>query len=77
MFLGYLGIDQYGQHYHIKKHPREELLDKLGRKHASKMCVDLEGGGYRQKGYVIGGLWIDVLEVHNVSKWKVEGRCQA
>lgn len=62
--LGYLGIDQYGQHYAIDKHPRKELLDKLGRKHASKMYVDLKNGGSRHTGYVIAGLWIRVLEVH-------------
>jgi len=64
MILGYLGIDQYGQHYTIKKHPRKELLEQLGSTHASKMYVDLKSGGSREKGYVISGLWIDVYQVH-------------
>ena len=62
--LGYIGIDQYGEHYHIKQHPRKELLDKLGRQHASKMYVDLKDGGSRETGYVIAGRWINIYEVH-------------
>jgi len=65
MKLGYLGIDQYGQHYEIDKHPRKELLEQLGYQHADKMYVDLKDGGHRHKGYVIGGLWITVHEVHS------------
>lgn len=62
--LGYLGIDQHGQHFNMDKHPRKELLRQLGRSHASKMYCDLKSGGSRHAGYVIAGLWIDVYEVH-------------
>lgn len=65
--LGYIGIDQYGHHYHIEKHPRKELLEQLGRQHANKMYCDLKGGGVRHKGYVIAGLWIDV---YRICRWK-------
>ena len=65
--LGYIGIDQYNNHYHIKKHPRKELLDQLGATHASKMYADLKGGGSRETGYVINGHWVDVYSIH---QWK-------
>jgi len=64
MKLGYLGIDQHGTHYHIKKHPRKELLEQLGCTHADKMYCDTTSGKAREKGYVIKGLWIDVYQVH-------------
>ena len=67
MKLGYLGIDQYGDKYTIKEHPRKELLEKLCTTHADKMYVDLKGGGSRHTGYVIAGRWISVYEVHS---WK-------
>ncbi len=63
MKLGYLGIDQYGQRYKLEKFPRKELLEKLGRKHASKIYVDSKSGT-KHVGYCIGGLWITVYEVH-------------
>jgi len=65
--LGYLGIDQNGQHYIIKKYPRKELLNKLGRKHANKMFCDTKSGKTKHKGYIIAGLWI---EVFTVCEWK-------
>lgn len=65
--VGYIGIDQYNNHYHIKHHPRKELLEQLGATHADKMYVDLKGGGSREKGYVISGLWISV---YTISNWR-------
>ena len=64
MKLGYLGIDQYGQRFKIDKHPRKELLDYLGYKSAQKMFVDTKSGASKHVGYVIGGHWITVYEVH-------------
>jgi len=58
-----MAIDQYGQTYHGLSKPRKDLLDRLYRKHADKMYVDLKGGGYRHAGYIIGGLWLTVYEV--------------
>ena len=71
MKLGYLGIDQYGQHYNIKAHPRKELLGQLGRKHADKMYRDTKDGKGKEAGYVIGGLWIDIHEIHGWSNQQV------
>ena len=65
--VGYVGFDQYGQHYKITKYPRKELLEELGRKHASNMYIDLKDGGHRHIGYVIAGHWI---EVYRVYQWK-------
>jgi len=64
--LGYLGIDQYGTHYIIDKHPRKELLVKTGHKHTSKMYRDVKGGALHV-GYIIADLWI---EVFRVCQWK-------
>lgn len=65
MKLGYLGIDQHGQHYKIDRHPRKELLEQLGRSHASKMYCDTTDGKVREKGYIIAGLWIEIYQVHS------------
>jgi hypothetical protein len=62
--LGYLGIDQYGQHYKIDKYPRKELLEKLGGTQAAKVYCDTRDGKTRHVGYVIRGLWIDIYQVH-------------
>lgn len=64
MKLGYLGVDQYGQKYKLDKHPRKELLEKLYKKHADIMYCDTKEGQTKQVGYIIGGLWINVYEVH-------------
>ena len=65
--LGYIAFDQYGNNYHIKKHPRKELLEQLDRQHAEKMYVDTIDGKVRHIGYVIGGLW---LRVNPICSWK-------
>jgi hypothetical protein len=67
MKLGYIGIDQYGHHYTIEKHPRKELLEQLGSTHADKMYVDTKAGLTKHKGYIISGLWISVYAIH---EWK-------
>lgn len=64
--LGYLAIDQYGQHFNIKKSPRKELLEQLGATHAEKMYVDTKNGEAKHIGYIINGLW---LTVYTVSDW--------
>ena len=61
--LGYIGIDQYGQHYHIKKHPRKELLEQTGYSNARKMFVDKIDGSIKHVGYVMSDLWINVYQL--------------
>lgn len=66
MKLGYMAIDQYGQHYKIDKYPRKELLGQLYAKHAEKMYVDTKDGNTKHIGYIINGLW---LTVYQVNEW--------
>ena len=65
--LGYLGTDQYGNHYNMSDHPRKELMQKLGAKSASKMYVDTTDGKVRHVGYIIKGRWVNV---YRVCQWK-------
>lgn len=60
----FIGIDQYGTKYRIKKHPRKELLEALDATHAHKMYID---NGIHI-GYVIKGLWIMVYKLHVFNK---------
>ena len=65
--VGFLGIDQYGEYYQIKKHPRKELLEQIGSTKASKMYRSQKDNKNRHVGYIIKKLWI---EVFTVSLWK-------
>lgn len=56
----FIGIDQYGGKYYIKKHPRKELLEQLNATKAYKMYID-DGVHI---GYVIKGLWISIYKLH-------------
>ena len=62
--MNYIGIDQYGQHYHIDEHPRKELLEQLGATHADKMYINDD----EHIGYIINGLWIEVLKLSKAFK---------
>ena len=65
--LGYMAIDQHGQTYHLDpKYPRKQLLDILGRKHASKMYVDTKSGEAKHIGWIIAGLWLRVYRVFDL-----------
>ena len=59
----YMGIDQHGWCYHDLKHPRKDLMERLGIKHAAKMYVDGKDGKSYHIGYVIGNNWITLYEV--------------
>ena len=64
--LGFMARDQYGQTYHFPgaEHPRKALLDHFGRQHVAKMYVDTKAGVAKHIGYIVAGLWLTVLEVH-------------
>ena len=64
----YMGIDQYGMHYHGLKHPRKELSEALGNTHVSKMYCDKSDGTVKHTGYVIGNHWITLYEVKPFEK---------
>ncbi len=61
----YMGYDQYGNHYSIRKHPRKELCAQLGTKHAAKMYIDRSSGVYHI-GYIIRGYWVQVFGLEGV-----------
>jgi len=64
----YMAIDQYGTVYHGLKHPRKDLMDKLGIKHVEKMYQDDKEGNSYHTGYVIGHLWLNIFEVISLRK---------
>ena len=65
--MTYMGVDQYGDTWHdLGQHPRKELLNRLNRKHASKMYVDKLNGPPVHIGWVIAGRWITVYKVERL-----------
>lgn len=54
----FIAFDQYGNHFQIKKYPRKELLEHLGRSRAEKMYT-----GSKHIGYVISGHWLRVWKL--------------
>lgn len=60
----FMAVDQYGQTYHaLGSSPRKALLEKLGRKHASRMYRDTKDGGAVHVGYIVAGLWLELFQV--------------
>jgi len=59
----YMAIDQYGTTYHGLKHPRKELMERLGYRSASRMYVENKEGKTFHVGYVIGQHWLTVYRV--------------
>lgn len=65
----FMAIDQYGETYHaLGRNPRKALLERLGRKHASKMYQDLKDGSTAHIGYIIAGLWLTLYRVEPYRK---------
>lgn len=63
----YMAIDQYNQTYHELRHPRKDLLERLGRSKASKMYIDRKDGSSVHVGYVIAGQWLTIYEVKRIN----------
>jgi hypothetical protein len=64
-----MGRDQYGQYYHdLGRHPRKELMNRIGRSHVAKMYQDCKDGSSKHVGYIIGGLWITLYSVTPIEK---------
>ena len=64
MNKNYMACDQYGQTYHnLGKHPRKELIQRIGCQHVSKMYQDKQDGNCVHVGYVIGQHWCTLYEV--------------
>lgn len=64
----YMAIDQYGTTYHGLKHPRKDLMERIGCSHAKKMYLDKADGSIAHVGYVIGGLWLTLYKVEPVER---------
>ena len=60
----YLAIDQRNdtQFWLKSEHPRKELLDALGYKHADKIYVDRSDGTYHI-GYIVNRRWFTILGI--------------
>ena len=56
-----IGVDQDGQIYRRLIHPRKDLLERLGRKHADKIYFD-RGEKTFHCGYLIAGRWVDIYQ---------------
>ena len=63
----YMAIDQYGHTEHNLMLPRRDLLNRLGRRHASKMYVDKKDGTTVHIGYIIAGRW---FTIYTVERWE-------
>lgn len=63
-----MAINQWGEIYHNLKHPRKDLCERLGCKHADKMYVDGEDGEPECVGYIISGEWLTVYRVEPFKK---------
>ena len=63
----FMAVDQFGQTFHGLEHPRKDLLERLGRRHADKMYQDTTDGKTRHVGYIINKQW---LTVYRVVQWK-------
>lgn len=67
MKLGYLATNRStGEKLSLygTNHPRKQLLEKLGRKHADKIYCDSKDGQTRHVGYIVAGAWWNIWEVH-------------
>ena len=64
--MKYIAINQHGHTYHGLEHPRKDLLERLGRKHANRMYVGSESGEVKHIGYVIRGEWLTVYKVERM-----------
>ena len=60
-----IAVDQYGRVHSIPgKHPRKELLERLGRKHADRIYRDKRTGPPVHVGYIIAGLWLSLFTAY-------------
>lgn len=50
-------------------HPRKELLNKLGERHAEKIYRDKKDGRTVSVGYIVRGEW---FTFYNLTPWEVE-----
>ena len=59
----FMAVGQDGNIFHGLRHPRKDLMDLFGVRHASKMYEETASGKSQHVGYVVGGRWISVYRV--------------
>ena len=67
MKLGYIALGSYGSTLRLtdpEKHPRKQLLSKLGRNKATRIYRDDKYGNPKHIGYEVAGEWFDIFEIH-------------
>jgi len=64
----YMAVDQHGQTFHNLKHPRKDLMERLGSTHADKMYIDDKNNNSFHTGYIIAGLWLSLFIVTPMRK---------
>jgi hypothetical protein len=70
MKLGYLALGNQGTIVHLanlKRSPRKQLLNMLDAKSCRNIFCDTKSGAPAHTGYIVGGEWFNIYEVHN---WK-------
>lgn len=71
MKIGYMAVGSRGTTHHLtstSRHPRGQLLQKCFMKHCDRMFSEDENGKAKHVGYVIGGEWFRIYEVHTWGK---------
>ena len=59
-----MAVDNHGQTYHaLGKHPRTELMKRIGCSSAKRMFADLKDGSSQHVGWVVGSHWCMVYYV--------------
>jgi hypothetical protein len=61
MYKRFLAVDQYGNK-HFVDHPRKELCEFHGVKHANKIYRSTEKGDFHV-GYKVSGHWYEVMRL--------------
>ena len=63
--LGFLAVGNNGELLTLasSKHPRKQLLEKLGRKGAEPIYAGLKDGGTERVGWIVGGVWWSIYRV--------------
>lgn len=67
MKIGYQACGHFGTKLFLHnpdKHPRGQLLDKMGRKHCQKIYRDFPNGP-KHVGYIVAREWFTITEVHD------------
>ena len=64
----YMAIDQHGVTEHSLVHPRKDLCERYGVKHADKMYFTQLNGMSIHIGYVVSGHWFTVYKIQPMER---------